>query len=324
MKRIAKLGLFLTAIMLLIPLPLLKKEPTAAASAIIYDEISASPRAETVFADSFRVLNHENGKISKLSAEDYITGVVLAEMPSSFPEEALKAQAVAAYTFACRRRHSNQGKEYDITTDHTTDQAFLSESSAVEKWGEASRDNIEKVKSAVKAVAGYMVTYNGDAALTVYHSTSAGKTQSAAEVWGGDLPYLKAVDSSGDVLSTSFLSVTHFTPAQMQEKLKKLCKTSGAPEAWFSDISPNSSGYVSELKICGKEISGAALREALGLKSTAMEIAYSEDKFTVTVKGNGHGVGMSQNGAAALASSGSSFEEILCHYYPGCKVEKIS
>lgn len=327
MKKIIWLGLFLPALLLLAPLPLLKKPVAAATSAgVYYSELNEleAPTAQTAATDVFTVKDHKTGEISQMTATDYICGVICGEMPISFGDEAIKAQAVAAYTFACRRRQTNAAKNYDITTDYTVDQCYLSEAQAREKWGDSAEENIAKIRTLVSEVSGYMVTYEGTAALTVYHATSAGKTQNVSDVWGGELPYLCSVDSPGDTLSEGYVSTVQLGRDEMAQKLGKICTVSADASLWFSNIKKNAAGYVSEITVCGKTVSGNALREVLSLKSSCFEINFYDNTFTVTVKGNGHGVGMSQNGAAAMAANGSSFEEILCHYYPGCKVEKIS
>lgn len=325
MKKIIWLGLFLPSLLLLAPLPLLKTPTQAVAAGVYYTEleVNEAPEAQKAATDSFLVKDHKTNEIYTLTASEYICGVVCGEMPLSFGDEAIKAQAVAAYTFACMRRQTNSGKDYDITTDYTVDQCYVSESEAKQKWGDNAEQSIKKIKELVDSVMGYMVTYNGNAALTVYHSASAGKTQNVSDVWGGSLPYLVSVDSVGDTTSEGFVSSVQLTADEMKEKLKPLCSVSGQASDWFKNPQKNSAGYVSEITVCGKKLTGSQIRAALSLKSTSFEINYFDNTFTVTVKGNGHGVGMSQYGAAAMASNGSGFEEILCHYYKGCKVEKV-
>ncbi|MBE6727580.1 MAG: stage II sporulation protein D [Ruminococcaceae bacterium] len=325
MKKIICLSVFLPALLLLTPLPLLKKDAKAVSAGVFYSELlkEEAPNAQNALTETFMVKNHETGEIFEISAEDYICGVICGEMPLSFGDEAIKAQAVAAYTFACVRKASNSTKNYDITTDYTVDQCYLSEAQAREKWGNSATDNLQKIRNLVKEVSGYMVTYKDTAALTVYHSASAGKTQNVSDVWGGDLPYLRSVESPGDVLSESFISTVQFTADEMAQKLKNLCSVSGEPTEWFKNAQKTQAGYISQITVCQKTLTGSEIRAALGLKSTAFEINFFDNLFTITVKGNGHGVGLSQYGAAAMAANGSSFKEILCHYYTGCEVKKI-
>lgn len=327
MKRIGLMAVFLPAVLLLTPLPQLTEPAAAAAStgaAVFSDEITEpAPKAATAAADSFRVLDRETGTVSELSAEDYLCGVLCGEMPSSFEDEALKAQAVAAYTFACRRRQTNAALDYDITNDYTVDQCYLSEKEALERWGSGAEQTLERLHTLVREVSGYMVTYEGTAALTVYHATSAGKTQDAADVWGGSLPYLCGVDSPGDALAEGYITTVQYTADEMALKLSGLCTADGDPQDWFAEPERNAADYVQSITVCGKKQTGAQVRAALELKSTCFEINWFDGMFTVTVRGSGHGVGMSQTGANAMAAQGSGFEEILCHYYPGCTVEKI-
>lgn len=325
MKKIALMSILIPVLLLLIPLPAMEKAPPetkAVSGGYIYSDLEEIPVADAV-SDSFRLYDHQSGSITEISAEDYIFGVLAAEMPASYETEALKAQAVAAYTFACRRKQTSADKEYDISTDYTVDQAYITEEAAREKWGDNADEYIEKLRSVVEETAGYMVTYEETTALTVYHAVSSGKTECASDIWGGDIPYLIAVDSPGDRLASNYLSSSKFTAEDFSERLKELCVFSGEPEAWIGESECTDSGYVKQITICGNSVSGSKLRAALDLPSGTFDISLRDDTFTVTCKGYGHGVGMSQYGANVMAEQGSDFKEILCHYYPGCEVEKI-
>ena len=131
-----------------------------------------------------------------------------------------------------------------------------------------------------------------------------------------------SVDSSADVLAKNYLSTFEFTADDFAEKLKGLCSCEGDSGKWLGSKKTTPSGTVISMEICNTEISGAKLREALGLSSAVFEVSISDDKFIFTCKGYGHGVGMSQHGANAMAKLGSDFKEILYHYYPDCKLEK--
>lgn len=269
--------------------------------------------------DVFRVKTGD--EIKELSAEEYVCGVVAAEMPALYEEEALKAQAVAAYTYAARKRAAAQNAEYDITDDNTTDQSFIDEAEQREKWGEDYEKYSKKILSAVKAVVGQTVKYDGEPCLTVYHAISAGKTESAVNVWGSDYPYLQSVESVGDMLSSDYKSEAVFTADNLCELLSGEITPEGDPSGWVSETKRTSVGTVISVTLCNTEISGGKLREKLSLRSSNFDVEYKDDGFHFTVRGYGHGVGLSQYGANCMAQQGSTYREILLWYYPDTVLE---
>lgn len=275
---------------------------------------------DTAEKTEIRVKLTASGEIITLSAEDYIFGVVAAEMPALYEEEALKAQAVAAYTYYIKKSVSKNG-DYDITDDYTVDQAFITPEKAREKWGEEAEKYEKKLRDCVKSVLYKKVTYKGEPASTVYHAISSGKTEKAADIWGGDYPYLISVDSSFDKLSGSYLSTAKFTTDQLKERLKSFVSVTEATGNGIADIKRTEAGSVTSLTVWGKSIGGIDFRKALELRSSDFDVEYKEGVYTFTVRGYGHGIGMSQNGANYLAQQGKSYEEILLHYYSGCTVE---
>lgn len=284
--------------------------------------LQASTVSKKVKADKtyFRLLRKESGKVEKISASDYLCGVLAAEMPATYETEALKAQAVAAYTFALYKKERSK-ENYDISDDYKTDQSYTPLSKAQEKWGEKSAEYTAKIKSAVAAVNGMYLSYGGETALSVYHAISSGRTESCKEVWGSELPYLVSVDSTFDKTSPSYISTLTLTTAELKEKLKSLNNLDGNAENYFKDIKKTDSGRVKTVNLCGKEVTGSDIQKALSMRSANFDITYQNDTLTFTVYGYGHGVGMSQYGANAMAKQGSSFKEILYHYYKGCKIK---
>lgn len=269
---------------------------------------------------TLRVLRRESGEVEEMSVEDYLFSVVAAEMPALYETEALKAQTVAAYTYAMRKAEASD-KDYDITDDSSVDQAFTSRDKAREKWGENADTYEEKIRSAVKSVLYETVTYNGKLILAAYHAISSGKTENAADIWGGEYSYLVSVESAGDKLSPNYLSIVTFTEEEFKEKLSDLVSLSGDAASWFGDIGKTDSGSVMTAVVGGKAVSGGEIRNALSLRSSNFDLSYADGVFTFTVRGYGHGIGMSQYGAHYLAQQGKNYKEILLHYYPGCKVE---
>lgn len=308
------------SVMLACPLHLLGEQKSAELPASTQVENIPSSTVAALGYDSFSVLI--DGAVTKLSATDYIRGVVAAEMPALYETEALKAQAIAAYTFACYRKSTKGDAEYDITADSKTDQAYISDAAAREKWGEKAEEYLNKIQDAVCAVEGMLLTYNGECALSVYHAISSGTTASCKDVWGKDLPYLVGVTSVGDTLDTNYLTTANFSEEELATKLSELTEIDGKPQDWFKNLKVADCARVISLELCQKQVSGQEIANLLGLRSANFEISYGNGTFTFTVRGYGHGVGMSQVGANYMAKQGSSYKEILCHYYTGCEIAK--
>ncbi len=273
--------------------------------------------------ERFKIYITETEKVEKVAAFDYVVGVVSAEMGADAPKEALKAQAVASYTFARYRKQQNKDKSYDLTDSPNTDQKYFSRSQLKQKWGKSYDKKVAAVEDAVRQSAGYMLTDDdGSPIFAAYHALSGGRTESAKTVWGKDYSYLQPVESIGDLLSPDYLSVRKFTEEELKEKLSTKVSLTGEPKNWIADIDCSSSGTVISANMCGTTITGEQLRILLGLRSACFEAAYADGIFTFNVKGWGHGVGMSQYGACYLARTGSTFIEILSHYYTDCKMTK--
>ncbi len=319
MKKLFGFTIFIAVAMLLIPLWAIspsKEIVSAAAPTILTEDKTAEP----VGAESFKVLIGD--KVTEYSREDYIFGVVAAEMPALYHEEALKAQAVAAYTFACSKKAQNKELEYDITNDHTVDQSFITEEEAKAKWGDSADEYTQKIKKAVADTAGEMIYYEGIPILAVYHAISGGTTEDSKNVWGSERAYLKPVLSEGDKLAKNYITEVSFTADELKQKLEKEIELNGEAKDYLGNIARTDSGTVSSIKVCGKDVSGFTIGSLLSLRSANFEVKFADEKFTFTVYGAGHGVGMSQNGANYMAKQGSSYKEILTYYYSSCSVEK--
>lgn len=305
---------------LLIPLGALKSE-----TAVI--KTSAKPEtAETLTVkkaakvyESFKVLIIKTQKIETVSAKDYLFGCVASEMPLSYSDEALKAQTVAAYTYACRKKQTSKN-EYDLTDSPDTDQCYTPKADLLKKWGLDAENNSKRLNEIIDSVYGRVLTYDGSLALTCYHAISSGKTEDCENVWGKKLPYLISVDSSYDKLSENYLTTLTVTADEVKEKLSGLKNAEGEAENWFSSPVTTDALTVKSITFCNKTLTGFEVQKAFGLKSACFEVSYFEGNFIFTVKGSGHGVGMSQNGANYMAKQGSHFDEILLHYYPNCKI----
>ncbi len=260
----------------------------------------------------------DSGSIRVMELENYVLGVVLAEMPASFEPEALKAQAVVARTYALRRmvlrdRHSGCA----ICTDSTCCQAYISEEAYVQKLG--SREDVEKIRNAVTETAGQVLTYRGELAEATYFSCSGGRTEDALAVWGGDVPYLQAVDSPGEEGAPIYEKIVYFSANDFAAALGRYL--SGSPQTWLGKVTHTDGGGVATVFIGGLSYTGTELRKLLGLNSTAFTMTADAGGISVTTRGKGHRVGMSQYGADAMAVGGSTYREILAYYYLGTEID---
>ncbi len=312
MKKMMYITMIITAFMLLMPLAVLGQVEETKNE---IEETMAPIENTENNKDIFRVFDKQSEKITEMSAEDYIFGVVAAEMPALYETEALKAQAVASYTYACYKREENTKTDYDITTDFTTDQSFKTEEKAKADWGEKAEEYTQKIKNAIKSVQGECIYYKNKPILAVYHAVSCGQTYSAKEVWGKEIEYLKSVYSKGDKLASNYTSVIEFTDAELKEKLSGLVKDTKTDTAVLGKLNAKSNGRVESVKLYGKDVLGSEVRTALNLPSTNFTFEKQDGKYIFTCLGYGHGVGMSQKGADYLAKQGYTYKEILCHYY---------
>ena len=270
---------------------------------------------------TIRILDPD-GSTEERDMDDYLVGVVLAEMPASFEIEALKAQAVAARTYA-RKAGETGGKHGDgsVCMRAGCCQAYITEEDYLSKGGTLA--GIEKIRSAVNETRGLVLTYDGELIEATYFSCSGGRTEDAAAVWGTDFPYLRAVTSPGEETADGFVDAASFTPQEFQNALGT--NLEGKTESWFGETTYTDGGGVEKMEIGGRIYTGTQLRSLLKLRSTAFSVSVSDENIiTITTKGYGHRVGMSQYGADAMAVSGSSYEAILAHYYPGTQISKVS
>lgn len=327
MKKVAITGLIIALGLLIIPLFNIKIEKKtvktlASAKEKVADETDNSEKSDIPDDTGTVFLIKTSDKIESVPAAEYVAGVVAAEMPASFNIEALKAQCVAAYTFALYRKNEGRYKEYDLTDSYKTDQSYINDALRREKWGEAYEQNSAKISEAVKSVLGEYLSFDDKPALTLYHALSAGVTNSCADVFGSQVQYLVSVDSAGDLLSPDYKSVFSFSEDDLVNKLSALYKPQNGGQNLFSDIKTAKSGLVLSLIYGEKTTSGGEIAKLLDLPSAAFDIEYSASSYTFTCVGRGHGVGMSQYGAQSQAAGGADYKEILFHYYPGTRLMK--
>ena len=300
--------------------------PSAAeAASVTSEESSRGAPSPADTADTVCFTDQSTGQTVTLPLREYLIGAVAAEMPVSWPDEALKAQAVAAHSYALYRRdHSTEENGAWFTADPARRQGCLTDAVLHSYWGTAYAANYARLSALVDAVQTQVLYYGDAPAGTSYFAISNGMTEASENVWGTALPYLVAVDSSTDLNADNYLYTVQFTAEQMQQALTGLglLPDPAAPASWFGEAALTSSGYVASLPVCGQSVTGPALRKALGLRSACFTVQYQEGSFLLTTKGYGHGVGLSQWGAKALAEQGQSAEEILAHYFPGTELRR--
>ncbi len=262
-----------------------------------------------------------DGERESMDLEDYLVGVVLAEMPTDFEEAALQTQAVVARTYALKRQqqrdHHSDGA---VCTDHRCCQAYLSVADYLDGMG--TQEDVDKAIQAVAATAGQVVTYEGELIESTYFSCSGGRTEDAAAVWGGDYPYLRAVDSPGEERAETYETTSLFTKEQLETALERVLPEETSQ--WIGWCTYTIGGGVDKLCLAGQIYKGTQLRQLLGLHSTMFSIETVENGIKVTTYGSGHRVGMSQWGAEAMAAAGSTVEQILTHYYPGTQLKAMT
>lgn len=280
----------------------------------------------------YLILDIESDSVLHLTPAEYIMGVTAAEMPISYETEALKAQAVAAHSYALWQM-GRQLKNPDpslkgafLSTDSAHFQAYLSEEERQALWGDAFEEKEAKLQEAVNSVINQILTYQGDPVAAAFHALSAGETESAENVWGQAEACLTSVTSPWDAESPELTAETIFTVQEAAAILSARLETPQMgedPSTWITIQKRSASGMVTEAQAGGTVVSGTELREWFGLPSANFEVTFSDDAFCFTTKGKGHGVGMSQYGANAMALEGSSFSEILLHYYSGAVISVL-
>ena len=281
----------------------------------------SSTEASTTEDDTVSVFLASSEKTVDVETLNYLVGAVASEKPTLYEIEALKAQAVACYSYLLWVRENSDNAEYDITNDPSTHQGYLTEEEMKEKWGDKYESYKGKIEEAVSSVYGEYMTYNGEVILALFHAISPGKTQNSEDVWTSPLPYIKSKSAPGDSLSPDFDSET-VVPCQ---KIRELFNISDeVKNSELVDIfSLSDSSYVKTINLGDNIVSAGDIASKLSLRSPYFTAEYKEGNYIFKVKGYGHGLGMSQYSADYMARQGSTYEEILRHFYDGIKIEKI-
>ena len=270
------------------------------------------------YTSNIMVRVKQDDEIIKVPFEDYIVGVLAGEMPVSFELEALKAQAVAARSYVMKKMQANIDKEYDVV-DTVMNQVYLGDEHLQEVWKDDYTNNINKIKQAVMETFNEYLEYDGEIVDAMFFSTSVGATENSEEVFTSKVPYLRSVDSTWDSISPVYEVNYTFSLEEFYNKLNLNYSETLNIEL----LDTTSTGRVKKLKINGVTLEGNTVVTNLKLKSNHFTIKLDNNKIYITTKGYGHGVGMSQYGAQAMALKGYKYDEILKYYYQGVEIKKI-
>ena len=278
---------------------------------------------------SFNILDTSTNEILTISDSDFLIGAAAAEVPSTFEIEAIKAQALAAYTYYARQRENNRtgdNCEYDFSADLSIGEKYVTR----ELLKERCEDNYEKVRGiyekAAEDVADKAIIYDNELILASYFAISSGCTEKSQDVFVSELPYLCAVASPYDTVAPNYQTVIHLSESEVYDILTNSMNASVSdenPRSWFNISERTSSGTITKIIIGENEYKGLDVRDAFNLRSADFDIVFEQDEFVFTVRGYGHGVGMSQYGAQYMAKQGADYKEILEYYYKGAKVLDI-
>ncbi len=324
MKKYGILLLVTVILMILIPLPNLTRGSR-------HRNEPENEAADAFDGETFLVLDKDSGEVIELSERDFVIGTVSCEMPPSYHEEALKAQAVATYTYySVKRAETRSATEPDKTlkgADFSDVPSLFpdgyTKEGMVERWGDHAQAYYDKIAQAVDEVLGQKICYDGMPIRALYHAISFGTTETAVNVWGGDYPYLQSVPSPGDLTAPQYETTVTVTEDDFKTTMLSLddgLSFDGAADSWIGERTCSDTGMVRTVTVAGKPFKGTDMRTAFSLRSACFTVAYAEGAFTFTVHGYGHGVGMSQYGANYLAGQGADYREILSFYYTDVEI----
>jgi len=290
---------------------------------LLFAKISADNgiRASLEVPEKITLFLNQSGEYVSLTPEDYLTGCLFAQIPVNYREEALKAQAVAANTYALRLLADG----VKLSDSQVLCQPYFTEEKAREYYGEDYNVYYGKVRRAAEYGAKHVIVYDSEPIYAVYHSVSAGVTNTAYSVWGRNFPYLQSVNSDWDREYADFDCVNEISPDAVRAAILNYDKTAAMPvdySLWFADIQKNKEGYAVSVKVGDFTFSGGDMWRVFGLRSTAFDVTYNGLAFSFETKGYGHGVGMSQYGADYLAKT-YTCEQILNYYYKEIKIIEI-
>ncbi len=282
---------------------------------------------------SFKILDAATGQVITVPDKEFLYGAVITEMPLTYHDEALKAQAVAAYTvynskrMAQRANPSPELKGADFECDTQKWWIYTTKEQMQSAWGGQFQANYQKLCAVVDSIGIQQLEYNGQPATTTYYAISGGATEAAKDVWGHPVDYLVPVASPGDLQAPDYLSTASFSTTEFEKRItekNEKASLAGDPSQWVGEPVRTQSGMVSQIVIGGQSFTGLEIRSVFSLRSADFDLTYQDGRFCFTVRGYGHGVGMSQYGADYMARQGSDYKEILSWYYPGTTLVPVS
>lgn len=278
---------------------------------------------------TIKLLHKKTGEVEEVNLDEYLYHVVSAEMPADFELEALKAQAVVARTYTIYKILNKKHENADICDDSTCCQAWVSKEDRLARWEEEKKEsNWQKIEQCVNETKGKIITYKNEPINAFFHANSGGTTELPVNVWGGsDLPYLQVVETAGEEGYTQYASEIELSNEELIGKLKEKYEDIQIDFANLEDIKileHTDSNRVKTIKFGNHNLSGVETRSLFGLRSTNFEIIKEAEKIKFTVKGYGHGVGMSQTGADNMAKQGNNYEQIIQHFYVGVEIKEIN
>ncbi len=324
MKRFLILSLILWALLFIIPI--IAVRPWSEDSVV---PLPVPVKDGSIDASTEITLFH-NGKVETLPLDEYLAGVLSAEMPASFPTEALKAQAVAARTYTMNRASLAPSTEHQgamVCSNSAHCKAYRPISEAAANWGDKSNTYTNKIRAAVSATDGEILLYDNKPISAVFFSMSSGKTERAVDVWGSDVPYLQSVESVGETRLENYSKKVTFSYDEFKKKLTEKYPNAAFgddPSLWIKDITRSDAGGVMKLTAGGVSMKGSDFRILFSLRSTNFSLKFADNTVTIETRGYGHGVGLSQYGAKILAEEGKNYSDILSWYYKGVTFGKIS
>lgn len=282
--------------------------------------------------DSFLIKDTTTGNVITVSDRDFLYGAISAEMSPENNPEALKAQGVAAFTYYGRLRSQQRSKPdaslngADFEADLSIGEKYVTQDLMKQRWGEKFQTYYDKLTPLVDEIQGKALTSSGELICSTFYAISGGCTESSEDIWGGKYSYLTPVASPGDAYAAGFQTTVTMTAEELKNIVSEAVPNadlSGDPQSWFGELTRTRSGSVTKAILGGQEVPGINLRAMFGLRSQNFTVSYQDESFLFTVRGYGHGVGMSQVGAQYMAAQGSTYQEILAWYYPGATLEQI-
>lgn len=324
MKPIMFLALLVVVVIIIVPAVLVLPFSGEKASGELTEQVVSEKKDKAKTNEpsvEVAVYRKAENTIQSLELEEYLVGVVAAEMPADFEKEAIKAQALTARTYIVsqmmkgNKKGLPKGADVDDSQDY---QVYKNQAELKKLWGSDYKWKLNKIKEAVEETAGEILTYDGEPITAAFFSTSNGYTENSEDYWENEYPYLKSVSSPWDKDSPKYTNKVTMSVKDFENKLGVQIANSNE----IGTVIKRTAGKrVGTVKISGKQLSGREIRDLLGLQSSDFTWTRSGDVITITTKGFGHGVGMSQYGANGMAKEGKNYKEIVKHYYKDVEIK---